>query len=307
MSSPHSLADWLDAAQEAARRGAAVLEDWRRRFTVREKARFDLVTEADLASQRAIQDFLHQQFPDHAFLGEESSEASPLALAPGEGSQDSTLPRRIIEPNAPPTWIVDPLDGTTNYVHDCPLYCVSIGLLVRGELVVGVVFDPSRQEMFRAAIGQGAWLIKTGASLSEPGALATGGRVQRLQTSRSKRLEEALLATGFPPDLRGQERALDWWRYFSLHTRSLRRTGSTALNMAYVAAGRFDAYWGFDNHAWDVAGAAVLIREAGGAITTTSGQPFDPFRPDTLASNGPLHPVMLAAFHQSNRADSSEG
>src|SRR5207247_486600 len=137
------------------------------------------------------------------------SEASPLALAPGEGSQDSTLPRRTIEPSAPPTWIVDPLDGTTNYVHDCPLYCVSIGLLVRGELVVGVVFDPSRQEMFRAAIGQGAWLIKTGAPLSEPGALATGGRMQRLQTSRSERSEEALLATGFPPDLRGQERALD--------------------------------------------------------------------------------------------------
>ncbi|HEV2945756.1 MAG TPA: inositol monophosphatase family protein [Gemmataceae bacterium] len=108
--------------------------------------------------------------------------------------------------------------------------------------------------------------------------------------------EKAGPATGFPPDLRGQERALDWWRYFSLRTRSLRRTGSTALNMAYVAAGRFDAYWGFDNHAWDVAGAAVLIREAGGQITTTDGQPFDPFRPDTLASNGPLHPIMLELF-----------
>jgi myo-inositol-1(or 4)-monophosphatase len=323
VSSPHSLANWLDAAQEAARRGAAVLEDWRRRFTVREKARFDLVTEADLASQRAIQDFLHQQFPDHAFLGEEdkvgwveSSEPTSLIAQPTSktvGSEDFTHPTER-EPDAPPTWIVDPLDGTTNYVHDCPLYCVSIGLLVQGELVVGVVFDPSRQEMFRAAIGQGAWLIKTGASLSEPGAsvsepgaLATGGRVQRLQTSRSERLEESLLATGFPPDLRGQERALDWWRYFSLHTRSLRRTGSTALNMAYVAAGRFDAYWGFDNHAWDVAGAAVLIREAGGTITTTTGQPFDPFRPDTLASDGPLHPVMLAAFHQGNLDDSSEG
>jgi myo-inositol-1(or 4)-monophosphatase len=119
-----------------------------------------------------------------------------------------------------------------------------------------------------------------------------------LQTSRSERLEESLLATGFPPDLRGQERALNWWRHFSLHTRSLRRTGSTALNMAYVAAGRFDAYWGFDNHAWDVAAAAVLIREAGGDITTTSGQLFDPFLPDTLASNGPLHPVLLETFRR---------
>src|SRR4029077_123963 len=101
------LANWLDGAQSSARRGAAVLEDWRQRFTVREKARFDLVTEADLASQQAIQDFLHQQFPDHAFLGEEISEASPVALAPGESSQDSTPPRRKIGPDAPPTWIVD--------------------------------------------------------------------------------------------------------------------------------------------------------------------------------------------------------
>jgi myo-inositol-1(or 4)-monophosphatase len=268
------LADWLEAAQEAARRGAAALEDWRRRFSVREKARFDLVTEADLASQQAIREFLHQQFPDHAFLGEESV----------SGVSDPGY-----SPDAPPTWIVDPLDGTTNYVHDYPLYCVSIGLRVQGELVVGVVYDPSRREMFRAAIGQGAWL-------AEPGALATGAGARRLQTSRSERLEESLLATGFPPDMRGQEKALDWWRHFSLRTRSLRRTGSTALNMAYVAAGRFDAYWGFDNHAWDVAGAAVLIREAGGTITTTTGQPFDPFCPDTLASNGPLHPVLLEHF-----------
>jgi myo-inositol-1(or 4)-monophosphatase len=302
MTSPDDLAAWLQAAQEAARRGASVLEDWRQRFTVREKARFDLVTEADLASQQAIRDFLHQQFPDHAFLGEESNGTSPVSKASGvsiDPGLTTALKRREQNPgaHAPPTWIVDPLDGTTNYVHDCPLYCVSIGLLVRGELVVGVVFDPSRQEMFYAAAGQGTWLQAKGGEKD----------ARRLQTSRSERLEEALLATGFPPDLRGQERALDWWRYFSLHTRSLRRTGSTALNLAYVAAGRFDAYWGFDNHAWDVAGAAVLIREAGGTLTTTSGQPFDPFLPDTLASNGPLHPILLGAFHQGNLADLPEG
>jgi myo-inositol-1(or 4)-monophosphatase len=282
------LTDWLDAAQEAARRGAAVLEDWRQRFSVREKARFDLVTEADVGSQQAIWDYLHQQFPDHAFVGEEELPASRVALAPQASAKVSTQTITTIGPDAPPTWIVDPLDGTTNYVHDCPVYCVSIGLLVRGELVVGVVYDPSRQEMFQAAIGQGAWLSRA----------VTEDRAQRLQTSRSERLEESLLATGFPPDVRGQERALDWWRYFSLRTRSLRRTGSTALNLAYVAAGRFDAYWGFDNHAWDVAAAAVLIREAGGTLTTTTGRPFDPFIPDTLASNGPLHPVLLEAFRQ---------
>src|SRR5204863_3413488 len=160
------LAEYLDAAQEAARRAAGVLEDWRRRFEVREKARFDLVTDADLASQRTIYEYLAGRFPGHAFLGEEDAKHH----RPG--------------PDAPPTWIVDPIDGTTNYVHDCPLYCVSIGLQVAGELVVGVVYDPSRQEMFGAARGQGAWLND-----------------RRLETSGADRLEEAMLATGFPPDL----------------------------------------------------------------------------------------------------------
>ena len=136
MTTPGPLADYLDAAQQAARRGAATLEDWRRRFRVHEKGRFDLVTDADLASQKAVFDYLGSRYPGHAFLGEE----------------DKT-PRARPGPDAPPTWIVDPLDGTTNYVHDCPLYCVSIGLQVAGELVVGVVLDPSRQELFRAARG----------------------------------------------------------------------------------------------------------------------------------------------------------
>jgi myo-inositol-1(or 4)-monophosphatase len=264
MSTNDNLADYLDAACEAARRAAVVLEDWRGRFQVREKARFDLVTDADLASQRTIHDYLHQRFPQHGFLGEEdlASQGRPA-------------------PDAPPTWIVDPIDGTTNYVHDCPLYCVSIGLQVAGELVVGVVLDPARQELFRAAQGLGAWL---------------GGR--RLRTSQATGLDEALLATGFPTDLRGQERTLDWWRYFSLRTQSLRRTGSTALNLCYVAAGRFDGYWAFDNHVWDVAGAVVLLREAGGTITNVDGSPFDPYTPDALASNGPLHPVLLEHFRK---------
>jgi myo-inositol-1(or 4)-monophosphatase len=262
MASTEPLAEYLDAACEAARRAAVVIEEWRDRFQVREKARFDLVTEADVASQRTIREYLAQRFPEHGFLGEE------------EPSQQ-TRPC----PDATPLWIVDPIDGTTNYVHDCPFYCVSIGLQVAGELVVGVVLDPSRQEMFRGARGLGAWLGE-----------------RRLRTSRAARLEEALLATGFPADLRGQERTLDWWRYFSLRTRSLRRTGSTALNLAYVAAGRFDGYWAFDNHVWDVAGAVVLVREAGGVVTNVDGSPFDPHTPDGLASNGPLHPVLLEAL-----------
>ncbi len=257
-----ALADFLDAACEAARRGAAVLEEWRAKFSVREKARFDLVTDADLGSQRAVRSYLQGRFPDHGFLGEEESG-----------------PKGRLAADAPPTWIVDPLDGTTNYVHDCPLYCVSIGLMIAGELVVGVVLDPSRNELFRAAKGRGAYVNE-----------------RRLQTSRSARLDEALLATGFPPDLRGQERTLDWWRYFSLHARSLRRTGSTAINLAWTAAGRFDGFWAFDNHVWDVAGGVVLVREAGGVVTATDGGPYDPFSSEALASNGPMHPALLEAM-----------
>jgi myo-inositol-1(or 4)-monophosphatase len=257
-----ALLDYLDAACEAARRGAAVLEDWRSRFQVREKARHDLVTEADLASQQAIRAYLHERFPTHGFLGEEdpSHQAKPAA-------------------DAPPLWIVDPLDGTTNYVHDCPMYCVSIGLWANGAMVAGVVFDPRQNELFSAAKGHGAFL-----------------NGKRLRTSRAASFSEALLSTGFPPDMAGQERALAWWRYFSLRTQSLRRTGSTALNLAYVAAGRFDGYWAFDNHVWDVAGGVMLVAEAGGQLSSIDGGPCDPFDPAMLASNGPLHDTLVNAL-----------
>jgi myo-inositol-1(or 4)-monophosphatase len=264
MTSPAILTEYLEAAREAARRGGAVLQDWRRRFQIQEKGRFDLVTDADLGSQRVIREFFSERFPDHEFLGEEEKVS---VHRPG--------------PGAPPTWIVDPLDGTTNYVHDCPMYCVSIGLQIDGELVVGAVYDPSRPEMFSAARGLGAWLGD-----------------QRLQTSRARRLEDSLLATGFPPDLRGQELQLDWWRHLACKAQSLRRTGSTALNLAYVAAGRLDGFWAFDNHPWDVAGGGVLVREAGGVVTNIDGSSFDPYTADALASNGPLHPVLVETFRR---------
>ena len=134
MNSTEPLSDYLDAAKEAARRAAVVLADWRHRFEVHEKGRFDLVTDADVASQQTIREYLSSRFPSHAHLGEEDKGPK---TRPGL--------------DAPPTWIVDPIDGTTNYVHDFPFYCISIGLQIAGELVVGVVFDPSRQEMFGAA------------------------------------------------------------------------------------------------------------------------------------------------------------
>ena len=244
MADQQALAEYLEAAKEAALRAATVLEEWRQKFQVREKGRFDLVTDADLASQKTIREYLCDRFPAHAFLGEEDASAKTRPAA-----------------DAPPTWIVDPIDGTTNYVHDFPFYCISIGLQVKGELVVGVVYDPSHKEMFTAGQGMGAWL-----------------GTRRLRTSSVENLEQALLSTGFPPNMAGQEATLQWWRHFSIHAQSLRRTGSTALNMAYVAAGRFDGYYGFDNHVWDVAGAAVLIREAGGSGHERRRQPVRSLR-----------------------------
>jgi myo-inositol-1(or 4)-monophosphatase len=135
--------------------------------------------------------------------------------------------------------------------------------------------------MFSAGKSRGAWL---------------NGR--RIHVSKVDRLEDALLTTGFPPAVDGQNHNLDWWRYFSMRSQSLRRTGSTAINLAYLAAGRFDGYWAFDNHVWDVAGGAVLVAEAGGVITNVDGGSYDPFAADALASNGLLHPLLLDCFRQ---------
>jgi myo-inositol-1(or 4)-monophosphatase len=264
MLSSATLGEYLETAQEAAERAASVLQAWRRRFRVHEKGRFDFVTDADLASQQTIRDIIGRRFPQHDFVGEEDKSAK---ARPGL--------------DAPPTWIVDPLDGTTNYLHDCPLYCVSIGLQVAGELVVGVILDPTRPELFRAAKGCGAWL-----------------GAERLSTSTAAKLADAMLATGFPGNMHGRDQLYNYWRYFGLRTHALRRTGSTALSLAYVAAGRFDGYYAFDNHAWDVAAGAVLVREAGGLVTHVDGTSFNPFTPDGLASNGPLHPVLLDSLRQ---------
>jgi len=258
----HQFPDYLAAAKEAAMKAAEVLAHWREKFQVKEKGRADLVTDADVASQKVIREHLLARFPQHGFLGEEDISSHGRLGA-----------------NAPPTWIVDPIDGTTNYVHDFPFYCISIGLQTEGDLSVGVIYDPSKNEMFAAAKGHGAFLND-----------------KRIQTSKINRLEDALLSTGFAPDLRNQHKPFEWWQWFSLRAQSIRRTGSTALNIAYVAAGRFDGYYAFDNHVWDVAGAVAILKEAGGAVTNLEGEGYDPFRPDAIATNGPLHRTIVDAF-----------
>jgi myo-inositol-1(or 4)-monophosphatase len=254
--------EFLDVAKQAALKAADVLAHWREKFQVKEKGRADLVTDADVASQKVIREHLLAAFPAHGFLGEE----------------DISSHGRL-GPDAPPTWIVDPIDGTTNYVHDFPFYCISIGLMTDGQLTVGAIYDPSKKEMFAAAKGHGAFLNE-----------------RRIRTTKIDRLEESLLSTGFAPDVRNQHKPFEWWRWFSTRAQSVRRTGSTALNVAYVAAGRFDGYYAFDNHVWDIAAAAAILLESGGTITNLEGEGYDPFRADAIATNGPLHPTIVDAF-----------
>jgi myo-inositol-1(or 4)-monophosphatase len=266
MSTTPDLSDLLAAAIEAARRGAAELEAWRTRFTIREKARADLVTDADHASQEAIKRYLLGRFPEHLFLGEEESVGRPI---------DSLRPA----PGSPPIWVVDPLDGTANYAHGVPAYCVNVGLLIDGRPAVGVTFDPRMNELFSAAAGQGAYL-----------------NGERIRVSSIATLRDSLLSTGFPANYQAQLRNLEAWARVSAHGQALRRTGSTAINMAYVAAGRFDGYWAYDNWPWDVLAGAVLIAEAGGTLTAADGAPFDPFRMDILATNGLIHEELRRAL-----------
>lgn len=262
----HDLPAYLAAAVDAAKIGAAILESWRSKFHVQEKARADLVTEADVASQLAIREHLLGLFPDHAFLGEEDCVGKSI---------DETRPPA----GHPPTWVVDPLDGTVNYVHDVPCYCVSVGLVIDGVPTVGVIYEPRLGELFTAATGHGAFLNGV-----------------PMRVSGCEKLADGLISTGFPAAFDAQKRAFAAWQKLSEHAQALRRTGSTAINLAYVACGRFDGYWAYDNYAWDVAAGVVLVREAGGTVTGVHGGDYDPFRMDISATNGTIHAGLVAAL-----------
>ncbi len=260
---PDRLREYLSVATEAARKGGAELERWRAKFSVREKGRADLVTDADHASQQIVKDILLGRFPDHVFIGEEES----VGKSPGDVRPPA---------DAPPAWVVDPLDGTANYVHDVPAYCVSIGLWHQGRAIVGVIFDPRQNEMFTAAHGLGAFLNDRPIRVSAVSGVADG-----------------MLSTGFPANYEKQIRNLEAWKKITAHAQSLRRNGSTALSLAYVAVGRFDGYWAYDNYPWDVMAGAALIAEAGGVLSATDGTPFDPYRPDLVAGTPGVHPELL--------------
>ena len=225
----------IEIAQTAARRGGDELMRWRDKFTAREKGPRDLVTEADLASQEAIESFLQQECPQDQFLGEEDPDLSLLASA-------ETL------------WVVDPLDGTTNYVHGMNAFAVSVALVSRGVIQCGVIWDPVAEECYSAGRGQGAYLQHR------------QGRT-KLSVSDCAELDQALVAASFPTQVTPGSRQEVEFLAVLRECQAVRRIGAAALNLAYLAAGRLDAYWASNVKAWDVAAGFLLVEEAGGVLT----------------------------------------
>lgn len=246
-------AELLNTAVKAALAGGAVLKHWFHKVTARSKScAADLVTEADEASQLAIHSLILEKYPDHNFLGEEG-------LLRTDGA-------------APYRWVIDPLDGTTNYFHGFPFFAVSIGVELHGELVAGVIYDPTREEMFTAAKGCGAHLND-----------------QRLQVSQSSSLQQAMLVASFPPGAKRDSAPIQQFLRILPHAQTIQRTGSAALNLAYLAAGRLDGFWSYSLKAWDMAAGAIIVREAGGHVSKMNGSPLALEIPDILATNGSIH------------------
>jgi myo-inositol-1(or 4)-monophosphatase len=253
----------MAVAVEAARAaGLVLLEKAHEGFLVEYKAPVNLVTDADLAAEHCIVSTIRRSFPGHRVLAEESGTASPGT--------------------SPCQWIIDPLDGTTNFAHGFPFYAVSIGLEYAGSCVLGVVLDPVRNELFTAESGRGAFL-----------------NGKRLRVSETEKLDHALLVTGFAYDIRDNPKNnLDHFTRLSLHAQGVRRTGSAALDLCYVATGRFDGFWEVKLNPWDMAAGFVILREAGGLVTSFTKDTFSIYGQELVATNGLIHDELLHLLNQ---------
>ncbi len=249
----------LNFAIETARdAGQILLEKFGRKINITKKGDINLVTEADLASEALIIERIKSYYPKHSILAEEAGNA---VIIGGENTWK---------------WIIDPLDGTTNYAHGYPCFCVTLALEHEDEIVLGVTFDPTRNELFAAERGRGATLNN-----------------KPIRVSETEEMGNALIVTGFPYDFK--DRA-DFARHFEdmlLNTRGVRRDGSAAIDMAYVACGRFDGFWEEGLNPWDVAAGVLLIEEAGGQVSYYNGSKFSIYTPPIAASNGVIHDKML--------------
>jgi myo-inositol-1(or 4)-monophosphatase len=266
--SPQYLATAIEAVIRA---GEVQMAAFGTDMPVDKKGAIDLVTEIDIQIEREFRATIAERFPDHVVLGEEFSTS---------GDREATPPF---------CWVFDPVDGTTNYAHGLPIFCSSLALEIDGEIAVGAVYDPTRRELFTAERGQGAWL---------------NGRP--LKVSLADVLIDSLLVTGFHYGIhRDPEELVSLFREFISQSRAVRRLGSAALDMCYVAAGRFDGYWESKIQPWDVAAGALIVSEAGGRVTTVTGEPFRSRAGSVLASNGQIHDLMLdviTSFNSRTRA-----
>lgn len=253
---------FLTAAREAAEGAGALLRgSWQEAKEVHYKSAIDLVTTIDRQAEERIVRLLLGRFPDHSIVAEEKTDIA--------GAKNYR-------------WIIDPLDGTTNFVHAYPHFSVSIALERDGEVVLGLVYDPLREEWFKAIRGEGA-------SLND----------KPIRTSGVAELGKSLLATGFPYDRRERiDFYLAFVKAFILRSQAIRRNGSAALDLCYLACGRVDGFWEFKLHAWDTAAASLIVREAGGKMSDFSGGEFSIWGEETLASNGLIHAEMLRAIEE---------
>jgi myo-inositol-1(or 4)-monophosphatase len=253
-------ANFLSVAWEAAgTAGAFIREHWQRPKNIDYKGAIDLVTSVDRECERRIVELLQKHFPGHSILAEEETDLV--------GSQSRYR------------WIIDPLDGTTNFAHSYPQFSVSIALEFNGQLTLGLVYDPLREECFKAVKDEGATLNGT-----------------PIRISGVKELDKALLATGFPYDQR--EKAdfyLSFFKAFMTRSQGIRRNGSAALDLCYVACGRLDGFWELKLRPWDTAAGALIVEEAGGKLSDLSGNTFTIWGEETLASNGAIHDEMVKA------------
>ncbi len=269
MNAPAEFVFAAPASAIALEAGALLRNYYSRGVATEYKGDVDLVTEADRASEKLIGERLHALFPEHGVYGEEGTRSN----------MDCEY-----------RWYIDPLDGTTNFAHTFPVFCVSMGLERRtpslaasqdGELIAGIVYDPLRDELFTTEKGKGAYL--NGA---------------RIHVSRAAELSEALLATGFPSRKRHDNPNIHFYQEFTLRSHGVRRAGSAALDLAYTACGRVDAYWEFNLNPWDTSAGALLVREAGGSMTTFDGSPFRLDSREVLATNGFLRDELLGFFEE---------
>jgi myo-inositol-1(or 4)-monophosphatase len=253
------MSSYLETAVEIAREAGALLATFfERRIPFEIKGEYDLVTEADRASERLIVERLRKHFPSHGIVAEEG------------GGHESTSGYR---------WYVDPLDGTTNFAHSFPVFNVTLALESEGELIAGVIFDPIKGELFTAERGGGSYL--------------NGGRIH---VSKTSALENALVATGFPSRKRHLNINIHFYHQLGMLTHGVRRCGSAAIDIAYVACGRLEAFWEFGLNPWDMAAGVLLVQEAGGKCSGMRGGPLSLRGPDVLVDNGLLHDEILSLF-----------